>query len=455
MQQLETPGRRTFLRGAGHAALLAGAAVLPVAAVASREAEDARTRRVVEPHYLLTEVLLEDGFEYTGDAVSGTRTRRAVLEIRDGRLVAIHDGVAAQLAALPRHSAGGLLALPKCQDLHIHLDKTFYGGSWQAPESRRGRTILDMIALEERLIPGLLETSVARAEGLIELLLGHGTNHARSHCNIDPISGLRSLEHLQTALANHQDRFSCEIVAFPQHGLLRANVSGLMREAMQMGVSFVGGLDPTTVDGDMTRSLDAMFQIAIDARKGVDIHLHESGASGIAAIDHMLDVVERTPELHAGLTLSHAFALAALDEARLDATAERMAALGVTVASTVPIGRSTMPLPRLREKGVRVVSGTDSVIDMWSPFGSGAMLEKANLYAQLYGGYDEFGLSRALAIATDGVVPLDDHGNRQWPAPGIAADFGLFKASCSAEAVARRVDCAATFKQGKLVSGAI
>ncbi len=30
------------------------------------------------------------------------------------------------------------------------------------------------------------------------------------------------------------------------------------------------------------------------------------------------------------------------------------------------------------------MTGTDSVIDHWSPYGLGDMLEKANLYAQLY-----------------------------------------------------------------------
>ena len=80
----------------------------------------------------------------------------------------------------------------------------------------------------------------------------------------------------------------------------------------------------------------------------------------------------------------------------------------MTIASTVPIGGLMMPLPQLSEKGVFVMTGTDSVIDHWSPFGSGDMLEKANLYAQLYRGRDEFRLSRAMAIATGGVLPLDD-----------------------------------------------
>ena len=147
-----------------------------------------------------------------------------------------------------------------------------------------------MIARGQVLIPRLLPHSQARAEGLIALLHAKGTTRARSHCNIDPVSGLKSLEHLQAALARHP-AFSCEIVAFPQHGLLHSQVDGLMREAMQNGVEYVGGLDPTNVDGAMEKSLDAMFQIALDYQRGVDIHLHETSPAGVTAIQYMIDTV--------------------------------------------------------------------------------------------------------------------------------------------------------------------
>lgn len=89
-----------------------------------------------------------------------------------------------------------------------------------------------------------------------------------------------------------------------------------MREAMQAGAHYVGGLDPTNVDGAMEKSLDLMFQIALDYDKGVDIHLHETSPAGIAAVNYMVETVEKTPELKGKLTISHAFALAMMDENR-------------------------------------------------------------------------------------------------------------------------------------------
>ena len=461
MQSANHQSRRAFLRHSG--GLATASAILGLSGTQSGAAEAAASTdqsrqhitTVTDSHYYLSDVRLEEGFEHEGEVVVGTRTGIHTLEIQDGRIKALHDAGAALKAALPRYKAQGKLLLPAFRDMHIHLDKTFYGGPWQAPLPRQGKTIMDMIAREEVLLPKLLPTSQARAEKLIDLLLSQGSSIARSHCNIDPVSGLKSLEHLQLALANYRDSFECEIVAFPQHGLLHSKVDGLMREAMSMGVQYVGGLDPTNVDGAMEASLDAMFQIALDHDKGVDIHIHEANPAGVAALNYMIATVEKTPALRNRLTLSHAFALSTLRPDELNEMAERMAAQGVTVVSTVPIGQRTMPLPQLRAKGIKIMTGTDSVIDHWSPFGTGDMLEKANLCAQLYGGSDEFRLSRALAIATGDVLPLSDDGNVAWPKPGDTAEFVLVDASCSAEAVARRSPRRATFHKGRLVYGAV
>lgn len=450
--------RRAFLGQTATACAVIGLAsgsATAAPAAKNRAASETGTQTLTDQHYCLTGVRLEDGFEYDGETVIATRTGLYALEIRAGKIVALHSANAALPAGLPRYQAHGQLALPPMRDMHIHLDKTFYGGPWQAPLPRQGKTILDMIAREEKLLPQLLPTSQQRAEALISLLHSKGTTVARSHCNIDPVSGLKSLEHLQRALENHRDDFSCEIVAFPQHGLLHSKVDGLMREAMRMGVDYVGGLDPTNVDRAMEKSLDAMFRIALDTGKGVDIHLHEASPAGVAAINYMIDTVERNPALRGKVTISHAFALATLAPGAQAETASRMAAQQMTIASTVPLGSMTMPLPLLSEKGVFVMTGTDSVYDHWSPFGRADMLEKANLYAQLYRGSDEFRLSRALAIATGGVLPLDDSGKRAWPKVGDAAAFTLVPASCSAEAVARLPERSATFHRGRMVFGSV
>lgn len=404
--------------------------------------------------YLLINVRLEESFEYNEkNEVIATKTALYNLHIANGKIKSITSGKSP--LELKTVDAKGYLMLPGLRDMHIHIDKTYYGGTWNAAP-RKGYTVKDMITLEQKLIPQLLPDSQRKAEEAIKLMQSQGSYFARCQCNIDPVSGLKSLEHLQAALANNKDSFGWEIVAFPQHGILFSNSEPLLREAASMGVDFIGGLDPTNVDGNMEKSLDTMFQIALDTNKGVDIHLHESPPSGKAAIDYMIKKVEENKQLQGKTYISHGFALARMEPKDMEKIAEQMGNLGIGVISTIPFGKTIMPIPILKKYGVKLMTGTDSIVDHWQPFGTCDMLEKAKVCAQLYGWTDEYSLSRALHIATkDEVLPLNDSGTRVWPAAGNDADFILVKASCSAEAVARLPKREGVFYKGKMIAGAL
>jgi cytosine/adenosine deaminase-related metal-dependent hydrolase len=215
----------------------------------------------------------------------------------------------------------------------------------------------------------------------------------------------------------------------------------------------VGGIDPTELDGAMERSVDTVAQIALDFHAGVDMHLHEAGESGVAAIERMIGHVEREPGLKGRVTFSHCFCLENLPDARAEELAGRMAGAGMSVASTVPMGRRIMPIPTLLAKGVPVWMGTDTTVDHWGVFGQCDVLLKAWIACQIYGWSDEFGLSQALRLATGGPVPLGPKGERLWPNPGDVADVVLVRAACSAETVARMPPREAVLHAGVLSSG--
>lgn len=400
--------------------------------------------------YLLTNVRLEQGFIRRQGVVQGTECAEFTLDIIDGRIHALYAGTQ-HLPDVAAQDGRGYLMLPVTRDEHIHLDKTFYGGPWRAARENGAQDIFEMIALEQEILPELLPTSVQRTHALLQLLQQQGTTYVRSHCNIEPVSGLQSLRHLLEALAPWREQLQCEIVAFPQHGLLRSGSLSLMRKALAMGCEWVGGLDPSKVDGDMVRSLEATLELAVEAGKSIDYHLHEDKSTGIACIRYLLDAMEQEPVLRGKLTLSHAYCLAQIDREELSELAGRMAALGVSLATCLPIGKDVMPLPFLRERGVRLLSGTDSVIDHWSPFGSASMLEKAYDWARLYTRGTEFELSRALAIATGNCLPLADSGERVWPKLNDEASFILLNAACSAQVVARLPAVEAVYFRGKRV----
>jgi len=401
--------------------------------------------------FVLINTRLETGFVYNEQGqVKATQTELYDIHVQAGKItkIALAQGKA---YAIPVFDARGKLLLPGLRDMHIHIDKTFYGEPWQA-EPLRGKTVKDMIDLERRILPELLIHATEKAEKAIDLMNSKGTYFARCQTNIEPTSGLKSLEKLQQALTSKKNNIQAELVAFPQHGILYSGSEGLLREAAQMGVDYIGGLDPTTVDGAMEKSLDVMFQIALDYNKGVDIHLHEGRVTGLPAIEYMIAKVKENPVLSGKTFISHGFALGQLEAKEAEAICAQLAEVGIGVISTVPIGKLNMPIPSFYKHKVALMTGTDSIIDHWSPFGSCDMLEKAKLTAELYGWRDEFTLSRALRIATkDQLLPLNEKGRQVWPVIGDEASFILVEASCSAEAVARTPLRSAVFNKGKIV----
>ncbi|MEN4762486.1 amidohydrolase [Chryseobacterium sp. C39-AII1] len=401
---------------------------------------------VAKGNFLLKNVRLETGFEYDNQDVIHTKTDLFCIEIENGKIKSIQPNDAKAKA----FDAEGKLMLPAFKDMHIHLDKTLYGLPWQALSPKR-RSVKDMIAYEQEIIPELLKTSVKRAEELIDLIQSYGTNYARTHFNIDPTSGLKSLENLEKALDNKKDSFKAELVAFPQHGVYYTDSAPLMKEAAQLkSVGFIGGLDPLSIDGSIEKVMDFTVQLALDHHKGIDIHLHEAGESGMKTIQYLIDKANENPQLQGKTFVSHAFALAHLNQKEADEISEKLAAAKVGIASSVPFRGKVMPIPTLKKHGVNVLIGNDNVQDYWSTFGSGNMLQKANLIAELYGYATEFDLSRTLQFATQNILPLNDKGEQQWPKSGDAANIVLVDASCSAEAVSRISNVEALMNEGNL-----
>ena len=97
------------------------------------------------------------------------------------------------------------------------------------------------------------------------------------------------------------------------------------------------------------------------------------------------------------------------------------------------------------------MTGNDSIVDHWNTFGTGSVLYKTNLAAQLYGKVTEFDLSRMLKLATAGSIPLDDKGVQQWPKEGDDANIVLVEASCSAEVVSRMSPVQSLIYKGNIV----
>jgi hypothetical protein len=138
----ENKSRREFISQSGKmvtACALFGAtgSVAYAADSAKPTCETGKPMTITAKHYYLDNVLLEAGFNFDGSVATSTRTELKTLEIKDGKIVALRDNGSHADATLPHYDAGKKLMLPAMRDMHIHLDKTFYGGPWRSSTARR------------------------------------------------------------------------------------------------------------------------------------------------------------------------------------------------------------------------------------------------------------------------------------------------------------------------------
>ncbi|MDM5429793.1 amidohydrolase family protein [Bacillus mycoides] len=399
--------------------------------------------------YWLTNVKLETGYTYEEAKISQTETEICSLLIEDGRIKRIISGIAQEEGTLT-FDANRLLVLPAFEEMHIHIDKTYYSGPWKA--CMPAENIFTRFNEEKTILPKQLATAQDRAENMLELLLRNGATNIRTHCNVDPVIGLRNLEATLAALGTYKDRLSGRIVAFPQHGLLRSNSMQFVKDAMRMGAQLVGGVDPATVDNDIEKSLHTIMDIAVEFNADVDIHLHDANNLGTFTMKRLASLTEEAG-WQGRVTISHALGLGGVTDKEAEEVAERLAALKIDITSTVPIGKQVIPIPLLDRKGVKVSLGNDSITDHWSPFGTGDMLQKANRLAERFGWSDERSLGKALRFITGGKETLNNEGKRVWPNVGDEASFVLTNATCSAEAVARQTEKRVVMYKGNVVIG--
>lgn len=398
---------------------------------------------------LLKNVRLETALKKVNEQILTTETAIFDLRIEKGRIIEIKTHIAPANQEIVYDVEGNLL-VPSMREMHIHIDKTYFGGEWKAcrPIINGIQTRIDE---EKWLLPSQEATSYQRAEAMIKHYLSQGHNHIRTHVNIDPIMKTRHLAMVVELLKKYEDVLTYEIVAFPQHGLLKSDVAGLIREALAMGATHVGGVDPSLVDRHVDRSLQQIFDLASEQNKKIDLHLHARNSLGLYEFEKIIAYTKQY-QYQGKVTLSHAMALGDLNATDLESIAKKFAETNIDLTTTIPIRNTTMPILALEKAGVGVSLGHDSLTDHWSPFGSGNTIEKLNTVAQRFSISDEYRLSRLLGFATNQLMPLDSQGIQQWPRLGDKADFFTVNAQSTAHMIARNLPIEQVFANGKLIA---
>ncbi|MFI6296444.1 amidohydrolase [Nonomuraea sp. NPDC050790] len=340
----------------------------------------------------------------------------------------------------------GQLVLPGLVESHCHLDKTLYGGPWvphSADDTLAGRIGNDLARRAELGVP-----SVERIEALLRTMSAAGTTHVRTHTDIDPEVGLRGVEAVREAAARVP--VTVQQVAFPQHGVLtNPGTAELLEAALKSGVEAVGGLDPAGIDRDPVRHLDLIFGLAERYGAHLDIHLHDGGTLGAWELEL---ITERTRALGLGgrVTVSHAYALGQIDQAHQDRLAEGFAAAGVALATGAVYSFPVPPVKRMRAAGVVIACGHDGIRDLWGPYGSGDMLERAMHLAYRSTFRSDPDIELALEAATYGgakALGLTGYGL----SAGDRADLVVVPAGGAAEAVVTHPSRSLVMKDGAVL----
>lgn len=343
----------------------------------------------------------------------------------------------------------GQMVLPALVESHVHLDKTLWRMPWR-PNSA-GPTRDDRIRNEQQVLPTLGVAMAQRAGPLIEHCISRGSLYFRSHVDVQTCFGRQHVEAMLAVREKYSHVIDMQLVAFPQGGLLVApGTLQLMREALELGVDVVGGIDPAAIDRDPVRHLESIFALAQEFDRGVDIHLHDLGDLGRWEIERIADFTQASG-LQGRVVVSHAYALGAFPPSVLEPLADRLAELGISIMTCAPAHVTVPPVVMLRSRGVNVCSGSDGIRDTWSPMGNGDMLERAWLLAQRYGWSKDADLEAAFDIVSQG-------GARALGIQGYGLDVGrmanlvLLPAQTLAAAVVERSPQRTVISRGAIVA---
>jgi len=373
---------------------------------------------------------------------------RPSIRISEGRIEAIDPDNPDSPEASEVLDLGGGLLLPGLVDGHVHLDKTYLGDTWH--DHKAASSLVEHVAYERRLRREIASVE-QRAIALIEQALSKGTTIMRTHADIDPDAGLSNLTGILKARERFKDRLTIQVVAFPQSGILTApGTAGLLDEALRSGADLIGGLDPAGFDSDAAGHLDVVFGLAERHGVGVDIHLHDSGPTGLAELS---EIAARTVALgmQGRVTVGHAYTLGTEPPEAVSPVAEALAKANVSIMTTAPGSHAFPPVMPLRELGVNVFIANDNIRDCWAPYGDADMLERMMLVAYRSGFVTDAHLALAFDLGTAAAaraLEVDGYGL----AVGDWADFVVVDAEHIPAAVVSRPPRRMIFRHGSIVA---
>ena len=321
--------------------------------------------------------------------IAGEESKPPVdIGIEGGRIAAIEGRLAAEGEEI---DVGGRLVSPGFIETHIHLDKSCLLDRCKSVKGTLEEAIGEVAKAKQNFQP---EDVRERAVRTLEKSILQGTTHMRTHLEVDPVVGLKSLDGIQPLIDEYKWAIDLEICVFPQEGLLNnPGTDELMIEGLKRGCHVVGGAPYT--DSDPPGQIDRLFEMAREFDVDVDLHLDFGNTPEGMTIEH---VCNRTEEYGYGgrVTVGHMTQLSTLEVPELERIIRRLADAGVAV-TVLPstdlylmgrhqdhsVLRGVVPVHKMLRHGVNCNLSSNNVLNPFTPFGDCSLIRMANLYANI------------------------------------------------------------------------
>lgn len=307
---------------------------------------------------------------------------------------------------------------------HIHLDAALTAGE---PEWNHSGTLFEGIERWGQRKPLLTEQDIrARALATIELLVQNGVQAIRTHADTtDPsLIGVKTLCAIRDEL---KDKITIQVVAFPQDGMLSSKQSRqLMEQALQIGCDVVGGIPHFEYTRELgEQSVKELLALARQYDCLVDVHCDEIDDPNSRFLE-VLACEAMFNNMGERVTASHTTAMHSYDNAYCSKLFRLLKKSGINFVScptesihlqgrfdSYPKRRGVTRVKELREAGINVCLGEDSIFDPWYSLGNGRLLRTLDfaLHICQMMGYQDF--SSALDLITDNsarTLQLQDYG---------------------------------------------
>jgi cytosine deaminase len=283
----------------------------------------------------------------------------------------------------------------------------------------------------------------------------------RAHVEIDALVGLRGVEALRRLQAEFSGVLEVQLIAFAQEGIFHDDVTqGLLREALQMGLTTLGGCP--YMDDDQRRHVDWFFETAEAADVPLDFHADSGDDPARLTCDYIADqTIARG--MQGRVTLGHLCTLDLLEPDRRARVIDKLRAAGIHVISLpatemhvkgradTRAWRGVTRLEQLRAGGVNVSISTNNIVNPFTPYGHPDLLRQALVTAMAahLGNLDQMAwLLDLITVNPARAIGLDDYGL----AAGCRADLVILDAADPIQAITEQSEKLWVLKSGRVVA---